>query len=60
MDFHVRLKWEPRTVVVFDVSHVLTDLLKPADNLENRLVNHSGLLDWVKVCISGTKNMYES
>ncbi|KAL9110269.1 MAG: hypothetical protein Q9227_005176 [Pyrenula ochraceoflavens] len=31
IDFHVRLRWEPKTVVVFD----------------NRVVNHSGLLDWI-------------
>ncbi|KAF2161442.1 hypothetical protein M409DRAFT_37551 [Zasmidium cellare ATCC 36951] len=30
-DFQVRVRWEPRTAVVFD----------------NRVVNHSGLLDWL-------------
>ena len=57
-DFHVRVRWQPKTVVVFDVSDQVSvqgHTGPHTDDIQNRVVNHSGLLDWLDVSLSTLK-----
>lgn len=47
-DFQVRVRWSEKAVVVWDVSNkILANYFPHSQTLQNRVVAHSAILDWV-------------